>query len=385
MPSGCERCRVAVIGAGPYGLAVGAHLRGAGLAVRVFGKPMDFWHSQMPVGMLLRSPIGGTSISDPDGAYRLERFLAMQQDPRPKLLPMEDLVRYGQWFQRALLPDVDSRDVAQVRRSDKGFDIALEDGERLTCSEVVVAAGIGSFARRPALFAPLRGELVSHTCDRMNRDLGRFAGKRVGIIGCGQSALESAALLCEAGSEVTVISRKPRIRFLRNSSWLEWLIDCKLNPFRAPGKIGPIGINWLVEHPRLFTAFPRRWQERMSTRAIRPAGSSWLKPRVAPVRFKTGLHVTAVRPAASSVRLALSDNEQLEVDHVLLATGYAIDIARYGFLEPELNQPVRTANGYPVLDRGFQASVPGLYFVANQVGSAKTRTVPPRDPNHGRR
>ena len=49
--------RFAVIGAGPYGLAVASHLRAIGAEVRIFGKPMDFWASQMPKGMLLRSPI----------------------------------------------------------------------------------------------------------------------------------------------------------------------------------------------------------------------------------------------------------------------------------------------------------------------------------------
>ena len=51
------RCNVAVVGAGPFGLSVAAHLRAAdGLSVRVFGPTMSFWQQQMPTGMLLRSP-----------------------------------------------------------------------------------------------------------------------------------------------------------------------------------------------------------------------------------------------------------------------------------------------------------------------------------------
>ena len=48
---------VAVIGAGPYGLSVAAHLREQSLKVIVFGRPMSFWDRNMPVGMLLRSPL----------------------------------------------------------------------------------------------------------------------------------------------------------------------------------------------------------------------------------------------------------------------------------------------------------------------------------------
>ena len=49
-------CEAAVIGAGPYGLSVAAHLDHAGFATRVFGEPMDFWRQNMPKGMVLRSP-----------------------------------------------------------------------------------------------------------------------------------------------------------------------------------------------------------------------------------------------------------------------------------------------------------------------------------------
>src|SRR5207249_6647103 len=51
-----QKTDVIVIGAGPYGLAASAHLRGAGANVRGLGKPMSFWMRHMPKGMRLRSP-----------------------------------------------------------------------------------------------------------------------------------------------------------------------------------------------------------------------------------------------------------------------------------------------------------------------------------------
>ena len=36
---------VAIIGAGPYGLSLAAHLAAANVNVRVFGQPMQFWLS----------------------------------------------------------------------------------------------------------------------------------------------------------------------------------------------------------------------------------------------------------------------------------------------------------------------------------------------------
>jgi cation diffusion facilitator CzcD-associated flavoprotein CzcO len=50
------KLEVAVIGAGPYGLSAGVHLKAKGIPACVFGEPMEFWANKMPEGMLLRSP-----------------------------------------------------------------------------------------------------------------------------------------------------------------------------------------------------------------------------------------------------------------------------------------------------------------------------------------
>ncbi len=70
---------MAVIGAGPYGLASAAHLRSKGIEARVFGRPMEFWADKMPAGMLLRSPRVASNISDPKHAFSLEAYEASAQ------------------------------------------------------------------------------------------------------------------------------------------------------------------------------------------------------------------------------------------------------------------------------------------------------------------
>ena len=75
-------CDVAIIGAGPYGLSAAAHLKAAdGLDVRVFGEPMSFWERHMPKGMLLRSPLEGSHLSDPAGALSLQAYAAAKGNP----------------------------------------------------------------------------------------------------------------------------------------------------------------------------------------------------------------------------------------------------------------------------------------------------------------
>src|SRR5258706_144960 len=189
-------CTVAVIGAGPYGLAVSSHLRDAGIEARVFGPVMRFWRDHMPTGMLLRSERMGSHIADPRRALTLDKFERMRGAKLPRRMPLSDFVTYGQWYQRRAAPDVDERQIARVTTEAGGFRLLLEDGDAITAKRVVVATGLTSFASRPPAFASIPLQLAPHSYDL--RDPGSFAGLSVAIIGAGQSALELAALLHEA-------------------------------------------------------------------------------------------------------------------------------------------------------------------------------------------
>jgi cation diffusion facilitator CzcD-associated flavoprotein CzcO len=196
---------VAVIGAGPYGLSAVAHLRSAGIETAVFGEVMESWQQNMPVGMLLRSALRASSISDPSRSLTLERFGAAEGVALRDPLPLETFVAYGRWFQEAVAPDLDTRRVRQLESAGERFRLTLADGDTVLADRVVVAAGIASSARRPPELEQLPATLVSHSCEL--RDVSRYAGRRVAVIGAGQSALESAALLHEGGADVELLAR----------------------------------------------------------------------------------------------------------------------------------------------------------------------------------
>jgi thioredoxin reductase len=353
--------RVVVIGAGPYGLSAAAHLRAAGVEIRVFGGVMDFWERQMPIGMVLRSEWEGSHFSDPAGAFGLDAFERATNQSLPDRIPLAEFVRYGQWFQQQAVPEVDSRRVTLVEPLGDGFRVRLEDGESVLARRVVVATGLASFASRPEPYVGLPVELVSHTCEE--RDLSRFNGKRVAVIGAGQSALECAALLTEGGAKVEVLTRRPIVHWLaqsgrnsRESGRLEHLLY-------PPGAVGPLGINWIVQLPELYRALPRKFQDRVAVRALRPAGSGWLRSRLADVPISTGAAVTSATPHGNGIRLALSDGSTREVDHVLIGVGYRIDVDRYLFLDPALRRAIDRRDAHPELGAGFESSVRGLHFL----------------------
>ena len=351
---------VAIVGAGPYGLASTVALRRAGFSVKVFGDPLLFWRSQTPKGMLLRSPYEGSSIGDWSGPLTLEAFDAGRDQPVSRTVTADEFIEYGRWFQQRAAPDVDCREIRSVEQAGDRFRLVAQDGEEFEAARVVVAAGVGALAWRPPQFDSLDPSRVSHSLD--HDDLGKFVGRRVTVVGGGQSALESAALLHEAGSGVDVLVRAPLVRWLHKRPWLhqQWPIKQMLY---APPDVGPAGASHFVAHPRAFCALPRRTQAWLGPRAIRAAGASWLVPRLADVPIRLNTEVREARRMGDGVRLVLNDGTESTVDHVLLATGYRVDLSRYSFLSPSVRAGINTVGGWPRLSRGFETSVPGLHIV----------------------
>lgn len=349
-----------VIGAGPYGLSVGAHLSAIkGLDLRVFGDPMSFWEKQMPIGMLLRSPWAASHLSDPSRALTLDGFKAALGHNFGAPVPLDRFVEYGRWFQRQAVTNLDRRGVSSVGTANGGFKIVTDDGDELRAKRVVVAAGIASFASRPEAFRGLPPSLVSHSSEV--RDFRRFAGKQVAVIGRGQSALESAALLHESGARVELLVRGQLVRWLKQKKWMhKWPLE---SLFYSWADVGPAFMSHIVARPELFRRLPRKLQDRWSPRAIRAAGADWLKPRVEDVSLTINRFVASARESGGKLKLKMDDGTERSVDHVLLGTGYRVNIAQYPFLTKELVGRVDQINGYPRLKPGFETSVAGLHIV----------------------
>ncbi len=358
-------CDVAIIGAGPYGLSAAAHLRTiAGLDVQVFGEPMSFWDRNMPRGMLLRSNWTATQIADPDGSKSLEAYQAASRDRFQAPVPLEAFVRYGLWYQRQTIPDLDTRKIERVDFHPSGFRITIDDGSIMLSRRVIVAGGIGPFAHRPSEFQGVPCALASHAS--AHRDLGKFARQRVLVVGGGQSALESGALLHEAGAEVEIVTRSPEIHWLQG--WASKTLHHRLGQITnkllyAPTDVGPAAISQLMARPDLLRKFPRSLQNRLRKRSTRPAGARWLVDRLRDVPIRLGCSVTSVKQTGAGLKIGLGDQGERIVDHVLLGTGYRVDISKYAFLSPDLLTAIRQVNGYPSLRRGLETSVDGLHII----------------------
>jgi hypothetical protein len=320
---------------------------------------MAFWQKQMPTGMCLRSNWGASHIADPRQDLTLDAYCRQKGNHVSKPIPLDRFVDYGQWYQRQAVRDLEKRNVLKIDLDPRGFKVALADGEDFIAKRVVVATGINNFAHRPAQFAGIPSEFASHTSE--HNDLWKFKGRRMVVIGAGQSALESAALFKEASVEVEVIARVQALNWVGLHPKLHHLgVVSKM--LYSPRDVGPAGISRLVAMPHLFRRFPRVFQDRTAYRAIRPAGAGWLKPRLTGIPITLGRTVDSAKVNGSQLLLKLDDGTERLIDHALLATGFRVDVSKYPFLSQSLVKQLKVVNGYPVLNRGLESSIPGLHF-----------------------
>jgi thioredoxin reductase len=356
-------CDAAIIGAGPYGLAAAAHLRAVNASVRVFGEPMSFWRRNMPTGMKLRSPWIATHIAEPLGRYRLDHYFDEMSLPLPELLPVENFIDYGTWFQKRLAPDLDNRKVVRIAPRDGGFRIVLEDGDNIFARRVVMATGLLHHEHRPAQFEGLPPSLVGHSCE--HTDSGQFRGRRIAVIGRGQSACESAALLHEAGADVEIICRghllwnaDPAARSALRKG-LRSLLGKALIP---PSQVGPFPFNWLVEAPAAIRHLPAGARDRLNERCLEPTAILWLRRRLQDIPLHEGTRILEARRDGDRIALTW-DGGSRRVDHVLLATGYRINVDKMHILAPQLRSRIVRHGNAPDLSAGFESSVAGLHFI----------------------
>lgn len=358
----------AIIGAGPYGLSVAAHLRVRGVQFRIFGRPMDSWLSHMPTGMMLKSDGFASNIYDPQSAFTLGQFCAergIEYADTGVPVRLDTFTAYGLAFRDRMVPDLEDKLVVRVDRLPEGFLLQLEDGETVKARNLVLAVGITHFEYIPENLAKLPSELLSHSA--CHRDLEPFRNRSVVVIGAGASALDLAGLLHEAGADVQLVSRRGTLNFHtkptgKSRSWWQQI--------RHPQSgLGPgMRSRFYSDFPMVFHYLPERTRIDVVRRALGPSGGWFIRDKVVgKLPLSLGYTPETCEVHEHKVRLHLRGKDgstrELMAEHVIAATGYRVDLERLRFLSPEIRANVQTLNGYPMLSSTFESSVPGLYFV----------------------
>ena len=357
---------VAIVGAGPYGLSVAAHLSHMGVDFRVFGKPMTTWRDHMPKGMLLKSDGFASSLSAPAGPHSLEHYcaekgIAYHDTEIP--VPLEVFVDYGLDFQRCFVPGLDERLVVSISQTPTGFALGLDDGERVAARKVILAVGVTHFAHVPELLCQLGPAYVSHSS--AHHELARFRNSDVTVVGAGSSAIDVAALLHESGARVSLVARASAIKFASKPAPGGpglWQSIRHPSSGLGPGLRSRIFCDW----PHLYRFLPASLRLGIVRRHLGPSSPWHMRPRVTgKVNVVAGAEIEGAALKGNRIVLNLRRDGQpgqVESDHVIAATGYRVDLSRLLFLDEELRSRIRTAGSMPILSGDFEASTGGLYF-----------------------
>jgi FAD-dependent urate hydroxylase len=362
-----SRVHVAIVGAGAYGLSLAAHLEAMRINYRIFGRPMQFWSNVAAAGdgRYLKSFCFGADLSTPRPGFSFADF------SRPRGLEtfepclMRDFASYGLWFQEQIVPRVEATDVVNLQRVENVFSITLSSGEQVTADSVVIATGLTNFAQIPSVLRSLPNGVVTHTSEI--RMFSEFKGLSVAVVGAGQSALEAAALLLEAGAEPQLVVRKSAILWQSRIAQKRSLWRHVRSPITRLGT-GPKA--WLLTQiPGAAHRLPENLRTQLVKRHLPPEGAWWLRDRV---EGKMTVHlettVAGVQWNGSRVVLKLhaKDGEresELQIDRVVAGTGYRIDLEQMTFIDPELRRGIHLIERAPRLHAAFESSVGKLYFV----------------------
>jgi hypothetical protein len=367
-------CDVAIIGAGPYGLSIAAHLRAAKVDFRIFGSPMHTWSAEMPRGMRLKSDGIASSLYDPDSQFTLEAYCKKNGLPYADVgipIPRETFVAYGLEFQKRFVPQLEEKSIVSLKPSIGGYQLGLDDGEDVTARRVIVAVGLSYYQYVPPVFSALPETHVTHSSK--HKTLDRFKDREVIVVGAGASALDTAALLHNAGAHVQVVARAPAIRLWNPpppppASLLQWL--------RQP--MSGLGRGWKLylcaNAPLVFRLMPEQFRLDKVKRVLGPSPAWFIKQDIeGKVPLNPGLSIKDVRIQNGRVKLEVADNagatRTFEADHIIAATGYRVDLGRLPFLDSNLLAQIRSVENTPVLSSNFESSLPGLYFVGTSAAN----------------
>lgn len=356
-----------IIGAGPYGLSIAAHLARTSLSFRIFGSPMQSWRSHMPRGMLLKSEGFASSLYDPDSSFTLRHYceeMRLPYDDVGNPVPLEVFSAYGMEFQKRLVPTLEQTDVTSVSRASAGFELKTADRQIVHARTVIVATGITHFSYLPPLLADLPASHVSHSS--RHHDLSSFRGKTVAVLGAGASAVDIAAILHEQGSQVQLVARRQEIAFHTRAREPRPLQQRLRYPRSG------LGIGWstrlCTDAPLLFHGMPEKFRLRFVRDHLGPAPGWFVRDKVVgkfPLHLGCELNSAAVEDGKVHLKIVSKDGHgsELVVDHVIGSTGYRVSIARMRFLDEALSRMLRKVEDTPVLSNQFETSVPGLYIV----------------------
>ncbi len=340
-----------IIGAGPYSIAAAAYAKHLGVETTIVGKLLDFWKTNMPRGMFLRSgPDWHLDARDVNTfeAYVKLRGLTREQT---KPVPLDTFLDYVSWFMGQYDLRTHNAHVTHLEKSNGAYTATLDNGEQIHAEKVLLGLGFTFFKQYPhELVEKLPHGSYAHTCDTVDFEF--YRGKRVLIVGGRQSAFEWAAMICEKGAaEIHLTHRHATPKFVEPDwSWVQPMVRRTIQDHSWWRKLTH------DEQEKIRYDF---WSVGRLTL------EAWLDARVHQpnIHIHEKTNIVSVRTHSDKTfDVLLDDDSQFNIHHIILATGYKPNMQNIAFLDREtILDHLATNDDFPALDPEFQTSLPNLY------------------------
>lgn len=331
---------IAIIGAGPYGISIGAHAEKENLNYKVFGLPMQFWKVKMPPEMFIRTLIEYTGLSDPNNKYTIAAFAKEKGITLSYPIRRTIWVDYGMWFIEKTNVDIQPTIITDITRTDNYYQLKTIEGKKYKAKHIVIAVGLTNAQYIPKELCGFPKQLVSHSSEHTT--FHKFSGKDIAVIGGGQSAWEAAGLANEAGANVHLIYRRPN----------------RLSPDK----------NLNAEQQKLIGKYYSLTDDekaKVEEKFSRPTVSDFLLPLVeGKVKQIPNSSIKSIE-IDKERKLKITTNKRLEltVEHVIAATGYRFSVHKLDFLHHIIDEIKTNPYGEPIVDEHFQSTLANVYFV----------------------
>ncbi len=317
---------VLIVGAGPYGLSLANFMTAKGHPFKIIGKPMELWKEHTFSDADLRSDMATSEISHPENAYSIQKFRALHVKDGNAIserVSVHEYRQYIEWVLQEIPYDIQENYLMELTRNGESFRAELDTGEVIEAKQVVIATGVAHHLKIPDEFREARHVIHSY----FTQEIEALRGKKVLVVGAGQSAAEAMEICQQNDNHVDWYSRKEPRFYSEPLDLPKWIF------------------NLVVKSAGFFRRLPHGVIQKMfsifSATTMTPDNELKLQ------------NITR-----------FSEMPDLDsYDHVISATGYEYTLNHMSFLSEELRNSLEMRFAMPRIDKNFMSSSRDLYFI----------------------